>query len=30
MAEVDYEHLSKVYAGGVQATTDFCRCPRVR
>ena len=30
MAEVDYEHVSKVYAGGVQAIADFCRCPRVR
>jgi len=30
MAELDYEHVSKVYAGGVQAIADFCQCPRVR
>ncbi len=30
MAEVDYEHVSKVYAGSLQAIADFCRCPRVR
>jgi len=27
MAEVDYEHVSKVYAGGLQAITDLCRSP---